>query len=145
MCLLRLNIFVEFEGYWALCYGFEITDLRQRSRQQLLAWLSLSDPPEATSDRERFWLRAYGAGVFLSEIVLNGILILGGTWLLIHELAGVGALLAVVLLGCWYHETIGSWFMSFAVVRWFVRGGRFKTGGETCGAAAVAENYGREN
>lgn len=121
--LLRLNPFVPLDGYAAAMYWLDEPRLYERATAETWAWLTLAPAPEALDNDERFWFRVYGTGVYLWKLLLLGVIVGAGGWLLTRELSGAGALLGLTLLAWWYHQEIGRNVMASRGLRWLVRGG----------------------
>jgi multidrug resistance efflux pump len=116
--LLRLSIFARTDGYVILSYLLDRNDLQEWAVAEVRAWLTLSVSPQPCTDRERFWLRAYGLGILaLRRIVVPLFLGFAG-WLLIARLDGTGALIGIVMILWWFQDSIRRFFMD---QNWFRR------------------------
>lgn len=121
--ILRLNPFIPLEAYAVLCYQFEEFDLMSRARAETWSWLSLRRSHEALTPSERLWFRAFGLGYYAWRLVIHSVLLVGGGWLLIGRLRGLGAVIGILLLIWWYSDVIGRSLMASSTFRWLTRAG----------------------
>ncbi len=121
--LLRINVFLPFEGCALLSYALDVPRLHERALAHTDSWLLGSERREALTAEERFWFSFYGIQARIWLVVLQLLVMGGGGWLLVDHARGPGALIGAVLLVWWYHEEIARGMMSVSIVRWLVRGG----------------------
>jgi len=100
--LLKLNIFVESNGYAIVSYVCGIDNLRERAMTETRAWLSWSVSPEPLSDRERFWFRLYGLGSYTWLVCSRAFVVGVLGWWAVTRFDGCGALIFVVLCVWWF-------------------------------------------
>ena len=122
----NLNIFMPYRAYWLLCHYLDEPLLSERALAETSAWLTLHPSPAALSDGERYWLRAYGLGYYLSKLMIDP-LAMGfiGYWL-IQRYAGVGVILFASIAFWYWRKPIEEYLMGISPFRWAVRcGGRW--------------------
>jgi HlyD family secretion protein len=122
--LVQCNPFIAQSGYFGLCRWLGDWRLCQRAQGETWAWLGMRRSPEAVTDRERFWLRAYGLGYYGTRLALS-VSLLG--LMLIYVVPGRGATDPTVYLfggvvAVSVFQGLGRWLMPERV-SWFLRGG----------------------
>jgi multidrug resistance efflux pump len=127
-CLLGLfyHLIIFYEqssSYWLLSFHVNDPRLRQRALAETNAWLALRRSPEALTDDERYWLRAFGLGFYAFRVIFDSIIwFFMGSWL-ITNYKQIGALVLVCGVIWAYREWLGRAIMNIEMFRWSVRTG----------------------
>jgi len=123
---LHFNIFMPLDGYAVLSTVARVPNLLERATAHTAAWLTLRCAPEPLTDRERFWFRAYGLGVYTWRLLVFTVVIGGVGWLFTTRFGRIGALAWALLLILWFKDPIRRRMMAYDAFRWAVRtGGRW--------------------
>jgi multidrug resistance efflux pump len=127
-CLLGLfyHLIIFYEqssSYWLLSYHVDDHRLRQRALAETNAWLAMRRSPEALTEDQRYWFRAFGLGFYAFRVIFDSFVwVFLGRWL-ITKYNEIGALLLVCGIIWAYRESIGRAIMNIEKFRWFVRTG----------------------
>ncbi len=127
-CLLGLfyHIIIFYEqssSYWLLSFYAGDYNLRPRALAETQAWLAGRTSPEALTENERYWFRAFGLGFYAYRVIVDTLIWLYlGHWL-ITKYERIGALILVAGIIWAYRESIRRAFMSIENFRWYVRTG----------------------
>ncbi len=113
--LLHAMIFLRFDCYRLLCAVLDDWRLRERALAETSAWLGRRTSPEPLMDRERFWLRAYGAGYHAFVWLGSAVLVIGGLWWLESRMGPNGLLLGLAIALWGYQGEIAGWLGSTAL------------------------------
>jgi multidrug resistance efflux pump len=122
--LLNSVIFMRLDAYKILCYLFKDPLIYERARAETWAWLTRRTSPEALTDRERYWLRLYGLGMYLWDVLGHLVLLIVLEYWLIQRFKGVGALASVLLYAWWQRQWLWRLCMSFSVFQWLANARR---------------------
>jgi len=121
--LLHVNVFMKLDAYAMLMTTLRAPRAWERATREAASWLTLRRDPEPLTDRQRFWLRAYGLAIFAWQMTAYVVVVGVIAWLLISSHQGTGALITLVLLAWWHQDWIKGAIMERKEVRWLVRGG----------------------
>ncbi len=123
---LHAVIFLRYDGYRILCAYLRDGQIRERALGETRAWLLGRPGPAALTDRERFWLRAYGIGYYVFLVATQIALVIGGGWWLEDRFgpSGLGFGLAVYLWA--FRKEIGAIMTDNDGYRWLIRKGGSK-------------------
>jgi multidrug resistance efflux pump len=94
------------EAEFIISQLFGIPDFRRRAESAARAMLSFRPDPEPRTAVRRFWFRTLGVISLIQSAVVYGLVVGFGTWWLVDEYGGIGALLAAALLVVWHYKSI---------------------------------------
>ena len=104
--LLAFALGSRSEADFLVSQALDIPRLRERAEAMAWALLKGEDAPEPQGAAGRFWFRTLGLLSFVRSTSLYVVVVGVGTWWLVDNYAGLGALLACALLVIWHHESI---------------------------------------
>ncbi|CAA0102523.1 Uncharacterised protein [Halioglobus japonicus] len=104
--VVMLNPFGRGDGYTLISYYYGIQDLRDWAMSEARNMVLFKPGKRACSEHRRFWLRMYGTGIYVFQLVWFSFIIGLIGWLLISRFDGFGVLLLITLLIWWYRDSI---------------------------------------
>jgi multidrug resistance efflux pump len=114
--LVMLNPFGRGDGYMLISYHYGIQDLRNWAMSEARNMLLFRPGNRACSEHRRFWLRIYGSGIYIFQLLWFSFIIGLIGWLLISRFEGFGVLLFITLLIWWYRDSIEN---KFVKIGWY--------------------------
>lgn len=131
--LINACFFMEFSGYFVLCYAVDELNLRPRALAETDAWLTGLRSPEALTGRQRYWFRFYGVSYYLFRILFDTLMLLFcGIWMY-QKFHGSGVLVFLIAVVWWYSDSMGRAIMDNETIQLLLR-----WGGYVCGAIALS-------
>ncbi|MCB1690527.1 MAG: HlyD family efflux transporter periplasmic adaptor subunit [Halioglobus sp.] len=119
--LVMLNPFGQGDGYTLISYRTGIQNLREWAMSEARNMVLFRPGTRACSEHRRFWLRLYGTGIYVFQLIWFSFIIGLIGWLLISRFDGFGVLLFVTLLIWWYRDSIENTFVKIGWYQKLVR------------------------
>jgi hypothetical protein len=115
--LYQFNIFSPYtSGCWLLSKAAGDWNLRNRALAETRAWALVRTSPAPITRRERFWLRTYGVGIYLTRFAIDLVLLFGGGYALTNRY-GAGGAVGFCLLFVWWNRSYLGWLWRLTTFR----------------------------